>query len=107
MSVATLANRTVTVYRPTDSVDAIGAPKEVYAFHLRTRGRSQPLSGADAVRLGKPESTVMHKLYIAGTPDIKARDRITIGSLILYVVIVRDIDLAGKFTTIECEQRDA
>ena len=106
MSVATLSVTTITVSRPTITVDSFGGQLRKWATVLTTKARVQPLSGADRVRHERLEEIITHKVYVSGTPDIRDQDRITAGSLTLYVRSVRDIDLVGSFLTIECEQRD-
>lgn len=107
MSVASLANRTVVVERYAATQDNWGSPARAFTFHLRSSGRLQPLSGADIIRHSKDEMRVTHKLYVSGTPDIEAGDRLTVNKKTLYVQTVRNIDEADKFLTIECEERDA
>ena len=106
MSVASMANQTLTVSRSVAIRDAGGGVKWAMASVLRIQGRAQPLSGSDVQRHSRPDMRVTHKVYVPGAPDIRDGDRLDVKGLILWVQVVRDVDLAGKFTVLECEQRD-
>lgn len=109
MSVATLANTTITIERPANTLTK-GAITQSFAQVLRVRARVQPLSSEDRIKHSREESQVTHKVYVSGTPDIRAGDRIpivrTAGTRYLYIHGARDIDEAGVFLTLECEERD-
>jgi SPP1 family predicted phage head-tail adaptor len=107
MSIASLANRTVTVERATVSSGSFGGVAETWAPVCRVTLRVQPLSGADVIRHSKDDMTVTHKCYTPGTPDIQAGDRFEIDGKTLLVRAVRNIDQLDKFLTLECEERDA
>ncbi len=103
MSVASLANTSIVVQRPT--VAASAAQGETLATVFTGKARIQPLSGAEINRYSRDLSSVTAKAYVAGTPDIKADDIMTAGSDTYLVKAVRDIDLLGRFTTIELEEQ--
>jgi len=106
MSVASLANRRVTIQRATSSKDAGGGDVKTWADQFRVRLRIQPLSGADRIRHSRPEAAVTHKAYADGSPDIRAGDCFTVDGHTLYVRLVRDVDRLGRYTILECEQGD-
>lgn len=107
MSVATLSNVTVQFERATTTYDAGGGPIQTWVDAARVKCRVQPLSGADVIRHSKEDMTITHKVYTPGAPDIRPGDKFTYKSRTLWVRAVRDIDWAGKFLTLECEQRDS
>ena len=106
MSVASLSNRTVQFERATITRDATGGRIQTWADSVRVKCRIQPLSGADVIRHSKEDMSVTHKAYTSGTPDIQPGDKFTLGSRTLFVQAVRDIDMLGRYTTLECEERD-
>jgi len=106
MSVASLANQLLVVERADVLiVDKSAGIMRDFSELMRIRGRAQPLSGTDVKRFSRPDMTVTHKVYVPGDPDIRQGDRLRVAGLILYVQAPRNVDLANKFTTLECEQR--
>lgn len=111
MSVASLSITQITVQRRTITKDGWGGQTNVWTRHLDMSARVQPLSAEDRALLQQREGQVVtHRVYVSGTPDIAAEDRIKVPGKVpdarsLYVHGVRDIDLLGRFLTIDCEER--
>ena len=108
MSVATLANRNVTIQRQTLTVDASGGTSKAWGNVLRAKARIQPLSATEILAHAELESRVSHARYVSGTPDIRPGDRLS-GSYdrkTLYVIGVFDPDQAGIFLKVMLEGRD-
>lgn len=101
MSVATLANKTVVVERRTYNYDLAGGRTYSWELVATVKARVQPLSSSEALRHSSDDSRVSHKVYVPGNPDITAGDRLIVDDYVLHVTGVRDIDLVGRFVTIE------
>jgi len=67
--------------------------------------RVNPLTGIEQIKYAKETTLITHKVYIAGSPDIRNGDTLFNESITLLVRAVRNIDLIGKFLTIECEEQ--
>jgi len=66
----------------------------------------QPLSGAELAQYGTELASVTHRVYVSGTPAVRASDLLELpGGVQLIVRSVRDIDLLGRFVTIEAESQ--
>jgi SPP1 family predicted phage head-tail adaptor len=110
MSVATLSNITLAVQRQTATRDAMGGQTKSWASLVKVQGRVNPLSSSEMIRHSQDDDRITHKVYVAGTPDIRPLDRLSHAKLRagrhLYVKGVREPSLSGNFITIECEERD-
>ena len=103
MSVGSLANTPVTwlrrLYDP-----AGGAPTTKRLGNLS--GRVQPLSGAERAQYGTELASVTHRVYFAGTPDVRASDLLELpGGVELIVRSVRDVDLLGRYVAVDAESQ--
>lgn len=105
MSVATLSVTDIVVYRPFISADA--AQTETLTIEYRGRARIQPLSGREQALYGRDTARVTTKAYVTGSPDIRSDDIVHAngGAQVYLVRAVRDIDLLGRFTTLELEEQ--
>ena len=108
MSVASLANKTLTLERQTQAADGWGSPKDTYTPTSRVTGRLQPVSGDDAMIHGRPDLRITHRFYVSGNPDIRSGDRLDDAGAKLYVVDLGDHRQAFlRFLRVGLEERDA
>ena len=105
MSVASLANTTITVQRATISRDNTGGAVETWAHHLTLKARVQPLSGAESQLYSRETEQVVAKAYIPGAPDVKHSDRVVIGSDTYIIRAVRNVDLLNHHTVLELDRQ--
>lgn len=103
MSVGTLSNTTMTWLRRFYEPDG-DAPSTKRLGNLR--GRVQPLSGTERAQYGTELESVTHRVYVEGSPGVQASDLLELpDGTELIVRAVRDIDLLGRFITIEAESQ--
>ena len=103
MSVGSLANTSMTWLRRAYEPDG-DAPVTKRLGNLR--GRVQPLSGTERAQYGTELASVTHRVYIAGTPDVRASDLLELpGGVELIVRSVRDVDLLGRYVAIDAESQ--
>lgn len=103
MSVASLATTSVVVTRRGAPSGAAGTMSITTVFS--GRARIQPLSGAEQQKYSRDTEVVNTKAYIPGVTQIRAGDILSAGSDAYIVRAVRDIDLLGRFTTLEMERQ--
>lgn len=111
-----LFNATCVIQRSAQTKDARGAPIQGnYVNHLTgVRCRIQPLSGDEARKYGRLDEEITHGVFVAPGQDIVARDRVTgvvpdepasvATRSPLDVKFVREYDLAGVLTRLECQE---
>lgn len=109
MSVATLADKTVSVERATITRDGQGGRVETWAEVLSVSARIQPLSAGESIRYSREAEIVTHKIYVPLSPDIRHGDRIVFVNVhdvteTYEVKGVRNIDHQDRFLTIEAER---
>ena len=63
--------------------------------------RIQPLSASERIEFSRPQQEVTHRMYVAGSVDITAADRISFGGRTFNIVGVRNIDEWNRLTTID------
>lgn len=103
MSVGSLSTTTMTWLRRTYQPDG-DAPSTKRLGNLR--GRVQPLSGTERAQYGTELASVTHRVYVSGTPAIRASDLLELpGGVELIVRSVRDVDLLGRYTAIDAESQ--
>jgi len=86
-----LLDKTITIRRPTASVDAGGGPVETMANHLTgVRARIQPSGGREVRQYGGMLAEVDGSVFVDGGQDIKADDEILYGSRTLTIVYVHN-----------------
>jgi head-tail adaptor len=103
MSIARLANTSGGWYRTTYQPDGDGASVALQGTLL---ARVQPVSGSERQQYATEVGVITHRVYIADTPAIESSDLIRLpDGTDLIVRIVRDIDLLGRFVTIDAEEQ--
>lgn len=100
-----LAN-TCNVERPTETVDAGGAPKSAFTTNLTSiRCLVQPADGKEILKYGRLDTEITHSVYVEPGQDIVAKDRVIVsGRSPLNVRFVCDFDLAGVLTRLDCTE---
>jgi head-tail adaptor len=110
VSVATLANSTITVQRPTITPDPVGGRTITWADHLTLKARVQPRGGRETINNAKIDDRTTHFIYIPGAPDVQQKDRITQSKVrtgrSLYILRVENIDLLDHHLRVQAEERD-
>ena len=72
-----LFDQTVTILRPTASVDAAGAPASAYTTYLSSVPcRIQPMQGDEDLRAGSPASARTYRVYLDPSTDVQPSDRL-------------------------------
>lgn len=103
MSVGTLSNTSMTWLRREYQPD--GDPPTTRRLGT-IRGRVQPLSGTERAQYVTELASVTHRVYVQGTPSIRASDLLELASGVQLIVrSVRDVDLLGRFVTIDAESQ--
>jgi len=103
VSVATLANVTVTITRQ-------GGPSGAAQTRAITtvgsyRARLQDLGGDEQVKYGRDTEVVNAKAYIPGAPPIESGDLLSYEGSTYIIRAVRDINRLGRFTTLDLERQ--
>jgi len=88
--------------------DAVGSyDPSTTIVHAALACRVNPLSSKEMALFGKDDSVITHKIYCAADAGIQPEDEFAVDGLVLRVHGVRDIDLWGRFLTIEATSRDS
>ncbi len=103
MSVASLANKSITVQRSTDTAGAFGGKAESWANHLKLQARVQPISGSENFRYNRDLEAVLVNMYVPGAPDVTHKDRVQFRSKTYKIIAVMNTDEVDVFLKIVCE----
>ena len=103
MSVASLSVTPIRITRRVHQRNVNQTITETEVFS--GRARVQPLSGSENVKYGRDVEVVMAKAYIAGTVDVQHGDILTADGKDYIIRAIRNIDLLGRFTTLEMERQ--
>lgn len=100
-----LFNLRATITRPTNSVDAGGAPTRTFATHLSNVAcRVRTYGGGEGVRYGRENNRYSHAVYVGPGLDIVETDRVTVDGLTLDVQAVMNPDRMDVYTRLDCEE---
>ncbi len=101
----TLLNNTLTVSRATVASDGQGGWPQTFAAVGTVEGRIRPALGNERVVADSEEQQISHVLYVVAAEDVERGDVITVGSLEVEVLGVREPSLAGEHWEIDCLER--
>lgn len=106
MSVADLLILSVTVERPTGSLDAMGGPSKAYTTVGTIPGRLSGAMAADRTFGGQLDARVAQVCYFAGGADVRRDDRLTVpGHPFPFRVIARtDPSIASSHAKVLLEE---
>ena len=106
MSVATLSTNTITLQRKTPTQDATGGKVESWVPVGSYRCSIQPLGAKEVALYQREGSSITHKVYVAGAPDIRHTDRFTFKGKTYNIRGVRNPDERNWYLTIHAELID-
>lgn len=87
-----LFDKTVDIARNTTGVDSGGSPTDSWSnTDTSVACRIQPLSGSELVKYGRDTSTALYRLYMDPATDIQQGDRVTFGSVVMFVIENTDL----------------
>ncbi len=103
MTLASLLVHVVTVSRVTRTPDGAGGWTEARAdVYVDVPCRVQPLTAEEIGAFGTVEAFATHRIYLGGTADIRADDRLTFGARTFLVAgPARNIDELDRLVTVD------
>lgn len=100
-----LLTHTVSVERPTYSVDTAGGTAPTYSAHLTgIAARVQLQTGSEVDEFGRLHTRSVATVFTAGTHDIQAKDRLVYGSRRFEVTSVKNPQDADVLLRLDCEE---
>lgn len=102
---SSMLNNTFTVSRATRATDGQGGWPETFASVGTVLGRIRPVLSNERVVADSEEQQISHVLYVVAAEDVERGDVITVGSLEVEVLGVREPSLAGEHWEIDCLER--
>jgi SPP1 family predicted phage head-tail adaptor len=102
-----LLNNPVLVERRRRSPDGQGGWAIDYVTVGTVQGRIRPASSREREAGQREEQEISHVLYIVYGGDIGRGDRVTVGSLTVEVLGIREPSRAGEHLEIDCRERQS
>jgi head-tail adaptor len=97
--------QSVSVQRPTKTVDDVGSPVSTFAAHLSdVSAHVEPAGGSEAIRYGRRANARMFTVWLPGDTDLDEQDRIVWGANVLEVRTIDDLQNRGVVLKAVCEQ---
>lgn len=90
-----------TIERYTETTNSIGNSVKSWGFHISITGIIRMLSASEQVSAGQNNERSTHRLYVNGSLDIEATDRLKDGSKVYDVYPPNDVMGMGEFMQIE------
>ena len=100
-----LLNNTFSLSRVSRTDDAQGGWVEEYSPVGTFRGRIYPVEGTERDIARSEEVQITHKVYTHANEDIRKGDLISLRTLVLEVVMVREPSMAQHHLVLECRER--
>lgn len=96
---------TITVQRVSVAVTAAGSTQKTYTNHLvGIPARVQPRGGTELEHNGRDQARATVVIYVAGTMDVIASDRVLHGGKVYDVENVNDFQYAQVLKRLDCEE---
>lgn len=102
---SSMLNNTFTVSRATRASDGQGGWPETFAVVGTVLGRIRPALSNERVVADSEEQQISHVLYTETDEDIERGDMITVSSLVVEVLGIRNPSFAGHHWEIDCLER--
>lgn len=93
-------NRLVTIERHTQQQDEAGQIKDVWSPQSQVWARIRPISTREYMNQSGERAEITHEIVIRTGPELRARDRITLGDRTFDVLGAYDINDRERYTKI-------